>query len=109
MKNFYVDDLLHSLTSEDEATQIAEELHNFLKKCGFRLLLWSSNHPEVIGSTPASERERAAKPSMVSKTATRRALGVKHSCRLHKITQKEEYSAHSAWYTIPSAFWLHSA
>lgn len=61
-RNFYVDDLLKSVDSEDKAVKLASELQAMLKKGGFRLTKWLSNSKAVLNEIPESERA----PSVVN-------------------------------------------
>lgn len=53
--NFYMDDLLKSVPTTDEAIRLAHQLIDLLKKGGFRLTKWLSNSREVIQALPKSE------------------------------------------------------
>ena len=53
-RNFYVDDCLKSVSTEDSAIQLA---HNSqMKRGGFRLTEWLSNSRKVLNAKPESER-----------------------------------------------------
>ncbi|KAJ2949680.1 hypothetical protein O0L34_g15607 [Tuta absoluta] len=56
-KAFFVDDLLCSVATLDEATQLQDELLALLKAGGFDLRKWSSNCPELLARVPADYRE----------------------------------------------------
>ncbi len=47
-KNFYMDDCLKSLPSEEEAIQMAKDLPPLGHKGGFHLTQWVSNSREVL-------------------------------------------------------------
>ena len=73
LRSFYVDDLLKSVNSIDEAIVLANELSEMLRG-GFRLTKFVSNSKEVIDALPASE----VSPSMIFDIDTEnilRALG----------------------------------
>ena len=55
-RNFYVDDLLKSTTSVEEATTLADKLTGMLKEGGFRLTKLLSNRREVLLTLPSQER-----------------------------------------------------
>ena len=55
LKSFYVDDLLKSVMTEEEAIVLAKELIEILKRGGFRLTKWVSNSEAVLRSIPQSE------------------------------------------------------
>ena len=60
-RNFYVDDCLKSVGSEQDAIRLIDQLRHLLAKGGFRLTKWISNSTEVIESVPASERAGSVK------------------------------------------------
>ncbi|XP_042880688.1 uncharacterized protein LOC122258662 [Penaeus japonicus] len=55
-KNFFVDDLLLSTDSEEEAAEYAINLRDTLQAGGFRLTKWMSNSRKVMGVIPTNER-----------------------------------------------------
>ncbi|KAK3745817.1 hypothetical protein QZH41_005680 [Actinostola sp. cb2023] len=50
--NFYVDDYLKSVETEDKALQLVDELRELLKKGGLNLTKWVSNSRKVIKAIP---------------------------------------------------------
>ena len=54
--NFYVDDLLVSVSSVEAGIDLASQLIDLLGKGGFRLRKWISNNREVLAAVPSSER-----------------------------------------------------
>ncbi len=54
-KNFYMDDCLKSLPSEEEAIQMAKDLPPLCHKGGFHLTQWVSNSREALQSIPAQD------------------------------------------------------
>ena len=56
LHNFYVDDLLKSVSSPKEATQLRNQVTALLKKGGFRLTKWASSSEEVMDAIPTEER-----------------------------------------------------
>lgn len=50
LSNFYVDDLLTSLTSIEQAKLFIPDITELLKKGGFSLTKWISNKPEVLSN-----------------------------------------------------------
>ena len=59
--NFYVDDCLKSVASDDRAVQLVQELCELLAKGGFRLTKWVSTSREVLKSIPESEQAKDVK------------------------------------------------
>nr|XP_055049230.1 uncharacterized protein LOC129434322 isoform X1 [Misgurnus anguillicaudatus] len=54
-QNFYVDDCLKSVPTEDAAIKLASQLREMLACGGFKLTKWLSNSKEVMKSIPAEE------------------------------------------------------
>ena len=61
--NFYVDDLLKSVPSEEQAVVLQDELREMLSRSGFRLTKWVSNRKRVLEAIP--ECERAAQAQLI--------------------------------------------
>ena len=74
--NFYVDDCLKSVESEQDAIHLADELSQLLMKGGFRLTKWLSNSRKTIESIPESDRAASVKGLDFDHTLVERALGV---------------------------------
>ena len=75
-KNFYVDDLLKSVHSVEDAKKLVKELTELLKLGGFRLTKWNSNNNEVIESIPTSERAKSVSVNLDDKEE-QRTLGIR--------------------------------
>ena len=54
-RNFYVDDCLKSVKSDEDAIRQVRDLTELLKKGGFRLTKWLSNSRTVVESVPESD------------------------------------------------------
>ena len=76
-RNFYMDDLLASKQSSDEATVLAKDLIEVLKTGGFRLTKWMSNSREVLTAIPSSEVVCDTIRLDCNQLPQERALGVK--------------------------------
>ncbi len=74
-KNFYVDDCLKSVGSNEKAIRLANQSRNLLAMGGSRLTKWISNSEEVLKSLPESERA-TVKNLDLSEPHLERALGV---------------------------------
>lgn len=77
-RNFYVDDLLKSVQTPEQAISLVEELTCLLRKGGFRLTKWISNDKSVLATIPDTEKA----PSVVNlalddELPVDRALGVR--------------------------------
>jgi uncharacterized membrane-anchored protein len=55
---FYVDDLITGTDDVDTALCLQQDLIDMLKKDGFTLRKWSSNHPALLEHLPLEEVER---------------------------------------------------
>ena len=60
-KNFYVDDMLKSVGSIDEAIWMQKQLMELLACGGFNLTKWSSSSRQVLDSIPQAERSKELK------------------------------------------------
>ena len=78
LKNFYVDDCLKSVSTEDRAVRLAKDLRDMLRRGGFNLSKWISNSRKVLDSVPLPERAKGVKNLDLSKDhlPVERALGV---------------------------------
>ncbi|XP_042221425.1 uncharacterized protein LOC121865929 [Homarus americanus] len=76
--NFYMDDLLLSLDSSSEATEMSQHLRQLLKRGGLHFTKWASNHKEVLRFIPSEERHVGIKELNLSQhlLPVERALGV---------------------------------
>ena len=74
--NFYVDDLLKSVESEEEALSLVQDLINLCQKGGFRLAKWVTNNQHILENIPLSEQSKGQKDLTFDKLPTERALGV---------------------------------
>ena len=75
-RNFYVDDCLKSVDSNERAIRLANQLRNLLAKAGFKFTKWTSNSAEVLMSLPESERSTTTTSLDFSEPHLERALGV---------------------------------
>ncbi|XP_053398030.1 uncharacterized protein LOC128556553 [Mercenaria mercenaria] len=88
-RNFYVDDCLKSVASEEKAAMLAADLQKLMQMGGFRLTKWISNRRQVLDTIPESERA----PTVVSLDPDdilpcERALDVNWNVNDDKITFK---------------------
>ncbi len=59
--NFYVDDLLKAVDTENHAIRLCKELKSLCASGGFKLTKWISNNRAVLASIPESERAKVIK------------------------------------------------
>ncbi|XP_071825532.1 uncharacterized protein [Apostichopus japonicus] len=77
-ENFYVDDMLKSVGTEEEAIILMKQLRELLGRGGFRLTKWVSNSRLVLDTIPKSERAEGIRSLDMEKDKLPidRALGV---------------------------------
>ncbi len=87
LNDFYVDDFVKSMKSEDEAVKLVRELKELLAKGGFSLKKWVSNSRKVIESVPPSDRAKTLKSIDIYQDdlPTERSLGVLWNVETDKI------------------------
>ncbi|XP_014673266.1 PREDICTED: uncharacterized protein LOC106813600 [Priapulus caudatus] len=80
-KNFYVDDCLSSVNSQERAFVLVNDLTNLCLDGGFHLTKWMSNDKEVLGAIPEQERapELKSLDLNMDDLPVARALGVQWS------------------------------
>jgi len=77
MDNFYVDDCLKSVATEDGAVLLVKQLCQLLSRGGFRLTKWTSNSKLVLDAVPPDERAHCQKNLDLDQSVSiERALGV---------------------------------
>ena len=77
-KNFYMDDALKSVESEDKAIRLAHQLRNLLLRGGFNLTKWLSNSRNVIESVPEECRASQVKSLDFEQLPIEREYSVYH-------------------------------
>jgi hypothetical protein len=75
--NFYVDDLLKSLNSTEEAVRQANELIKLCEMGGFNLTKFMSNDREVLSSIGAEKRADPNLDLSLDKLPIERTLGIR--------------------------------
>ena len=75
-RNFYVDDCLKSVPTDQAAINLTDQLRKLLARGGFKLTKWLSNSMKVLESVPESERAAQVKSLDFDKLPIERALGV---------------------------------
>ena len=79
MHSFYVDDLLASVATEQEAICLYKDLRKICAKGGFNLTKWISNSRSVLAAIPEEERAKEVKDLDLDQDIlpVERALGVR--------------------------------
>ena len=75
LNNFYVDDMLKSVESEEQAKKLVSEVTELLRAGGFRLTKWLSNSQGVLEAIPSGELAKDTSVSL-DKDRIEKALGV---------------------------------
>lgn len=75
-RNFYVDDFLKSVSTVDEARDMAKNITSLLQRGGFRLTKWISNDMSVLNTIPEEERAKSVKKLDFESLPNERTLGV---------------------------------
>ena len=87
LSQMYVDDIMTSLETDDEAIKARDQLRKLLGKAGFKIRRWCSNRPEVLRDVPVEDRvanvniEESELPCM-------KALGVQWNAETDMFTFK---------------------
>ncbi|XP_028404019.1 uncharacterized protein LOC114526634 [Dendronephthya gigantea] len=76
-KDFYVDDLLKSLPSEQQAIELSSEMIDLLRRGGFRLTKFMSSSKKVLAAVPELERANPSFDLTMDKLPVERALGMR--------------------------------
>ena len=76
-RNMYVDDLMKSTSTKEQAIVLVSQLRELLARGGFRLTKWYSNEREVLATIPESERAKSVVNLDLEKLPTETALGLK--------------------------------
>jgi len=79
IKNFYVDNYLGSLETEEEAVEAAKQLTAVTKLGGFRLTKWLSSSRKVMGAIDVEERAEPTMDLSLDPLPIDRTLGVLYS------------------------------
>ena len=75
-KNFYVDDCLISVKSEQRAVEVVHDLRALLLKGGFKLRKWLSTSNVVMQTVPENEKSKSVKNAMSSTALKECVLGI---------------------------------
>ena len=77
LRSFYVDDLLKSVASEQEAINLIKELIKLMKAGGFRLTKFISNNKAVMKTVPETEKAKSIQSANFNNDINERTLGIK--------------------------------
>ncbi|XP_053392148.1 uncharacterized protein LOC128554860 [Mercenaria mercenaria] len=92
-RDFYVDDCLKSVETDDKAIKLATDLQTLMKLGGFRLTKWLSNSRAVLNAIPESELAPSVVNLSLDETLPcNRALGVQWNVNDDRIQIKVKLS-----------------
>ena len=75
-KNFYVDDCLISVESEQRAVEVVHDLRALLLKGGFNRRKWLSTSKVVMQTIPENKKSKSVKNAMPSTALKKSVLGI---------------------------------
>ncbi|XP_022805184.1 uncharacterized protein LOC111342377 [Stylophora pistillata] len=78
-RNMYVDDLMKSTETAEDAISLAKEISKQLNKGGFHITKWCSNDRRVIAAVPESERATTVVNLELEQLLTQSALGMRRN------------------------------
>ncbi|TWW61443.1 hypothetical protein D4764_04G0000900 [Takifugu flavidus] len=92
LRNFYVDDCLKSVATEEEAVALVKSLRDLCAEGGFSLTKWVSNSRRVLSSIPAELRATELKDLDLAQDdlPTERALGVQWCTFTYRIKSQDK-------------------
>ena len=78
LKSFYVDDLLHSVDTEEQGICVSQQIQELLQKGGFNLNKWVSSSRQILESVPVERRAKSVQSLDLEQSdlPTERALGL---------------------------------
>ena len=76
LRNFYVDDCLKSVATEEEAIVLTKQLKELVARGGFNLTKWTSNSQAVLMKIPVDDQSKKVKERPLDAPLEDRALGV---------------------------------
>ncbi|XP_062700059.1 uncharacterized protein LOC134284795 [Aedes albopictus] len=75
-KDFYVDDMMTGVDSEEDGVRLCSDMQQLLKGGGFNLRKWSSNSPTVLEKIPAELKDDRTSFELDDSSATIKTLGL---------------------------------
>ncbi|XP_058828427.1 uncharacterized protein LOC131688257 [Topomyia yanbarensis] len=76
VKDFYIDDLLCGVTTEEEGVDLCNELIGLLQSAGFKLHKWASNNPVILNNIPTELRDDRNVLELDSSSSSVKTLGL---------------------------------
>jgi hypothetical protein len=74
--NFYVDDLIVSVSTIKEGIHLQKDLNILVKESGLELGKWDSNEPKVLAHVPENSRAKNSSFKIYDDQFVSKALGV---------------------------------
>ena len=75
-KNFYVDDCMVSVDSDEQGVKLVRDLRQLLQMTGFNLTKWASTCSSMMSSIPNSEKSQNLQHAMPGKSLRMGVLGI---------------------------------
>ena len=88
LKNFYVDDGLKAVASDEEAIELIQDVSKLLKMGGFRIHKWVTNSQKVAATIPEEDQAPAMVNLDLEDSAIERALGIQWNVKNDAFTFK---------------------
>ncbi|XP_055623266.1 uncharacterized protein LOC129766702 [Toxorhynchites rutilus septentrionalis] len=76
VKDFYIDDLLCGVDSEEEGIKLCHQLNDLLQSAGFKLHKWASNSVTILQNIPVELREERNLLELDSSSTQVKTLGL---------------------------------
>ena len=96
IRSFYVDDLLKAVESEAVAITLAKQLVEMLKRRGFRLCKFASNHPAVLEALPKEDVASSTTLKIDTEENLQRALGILWDAMMDVFTFNPQFKEEKA-------------
>ena len=96
IRSFYVDDLLKSVESDAVAINLVKQLVEMLKRRGFRLCKFASNHPAVLETLPEEDVSTSTTLTIDTEENLQRALGILWDAKKDDFTFNPQFKEEKA-------------
>ncbi|XP_068237173.1 uncharacterized protein [Palaemon carinicauda] len=87
-RNFYVDNLLKSIDSEEDCIQLTKDLIGLCADGGFRLNQWTSSNKDILAAMPERERDK----SVVTLDLSKDERPTEHALSIHWDMSSDEFT-----------------
>ncbi|XP_068692701.1 uncharacterized protein [Montipora foliosa] len=104
-RNFYVDDVLKSVPTTDQAIWLAEQLTKLLREGGFHLTKFTSNSRQVLEALPQDKRANPSINLDLNQLPRRARTWITLGCSFRYLSiqgRSHKQAAHQMWYSCNS-------